>query len=199
LKQGFNFLKPQIEAPSIWTTIYKWVVGTARVVLIITETAVILALVIRVVIDVQGKDLDEKISNYESILKVRVEEESKYLGLQTKTSDYRNSYEKNFKYSSDMNQLIKNIPLSFSDIDISIVSNKINLKGKAPITDIKKFEQFLKSSQVFTNSSLNTFNVGENKDTNQLSDFDFITNFSNLPKRQLFKDNTITDNEYIYD
>jgi hypothetical protein len=98
-----------------------------------------------------------------------------------------------------MNQLIKNIPLSFSDIDISIVRNKINLKGKAPITDIKKFEQFLKSSQVFTNSSLNTFNVGENKDTNQLSDFDFITNFSNLPKRQLFKDNTITDNEYIYD
>jgi len=124
-----------------------------------------------------------------------VEEESKYLGLQTKTSDYRNSYEKNFKYSSDMNQLIKNIPLSFSDIDISIVSNKINLTGKAPNTDIKKFEQFLKSSQVFMNSILPTLNFTDN---NQLSDFDFITDFSNLPKRQLFKDKTITDNEYIY-
>lgn len=191
MKQGFNLLKPQVEAPSIWTTFYKWVVGTARIILIVTETAVMVALVIRIVIDVQGKDLDEKISNYESIIKVRSEEEKKYVTLQTKTTDYRDSFDKNLKYASQLNDFIKNIPNSFSDIDLSIINNKISFRGKAPNTDIKTMENYLKSSILYINSQLTTFDTGQTQNNVLLSDFNFETEFKGLPLRQLITDNTV--------
>ena len=183
MKQGFNLLKPQVEAPSIWTTLYNWVVGTARIVLIITETAVIGALFIRIVIDVQGKDLDEKISNYESIIKVRSEEESKYLKLQSMTADYRDSYDKNYKFSGQMNEFIKNIPLEFNDVVINFVDNKIVLSGKALNIDIKEMENYLKTSDLYINSQLTSFDIGGG-----LSDFNFQTQFKELPTRQLIKE-----------
>jgi hypothetical protein len=182
LKQGFNLLKPQVEAPSVWTTIYKWVVGTARIILIITETAVIAALVIRIFIDVKGKDLDERIASYETIVSVRASEEKKYLGLQMRTTAYKESYDKNIDASAQINELIKNIPLSFSNLDMSIVGKKVLINGEAPNTDIQKMEQYLKSSNLYVNSKLITFDVG-----NQLSTFKFETEFSSLPYRQLIK------------
>lgn len=191
MKQGFNLLKPQVEAPSIWTTFYKWVVGTARIILILTETAVIVALVIRIVIDVQGKDLDEKISNYESILNVRNEEENKYTTLQTKTTDYRDSFDKNVKYASQLDDFIKNIPTSFSDIDLSLVNNKISFRGKAPNADIKTMEKYLKSSDLYINSQLTTFDTGQTVNNELLSDFNFETEFKELPLRQLITDNIV--------
>lgn len=193
MKQGFNLLKPQIEAPSVWTVVYKWVVGTARIVLIITETAVIAALVIRIAIDVQGKDLDEKITNYEGILNVRKEEEKKYLGLQSKTVNYRDSFDNNLVYSSGVNVLLNNTPLSFSKIDISITGSKISYSGEGPNADIKKLEGYIKSSSLFANSRLTSLGIGEDKDPNLSSTFNFETEFKGLPNRQL-----ITDNEYIY-
>ena len=183
MKQGFNLLKPQVEAPSIWTTLYNWVVGTARIVLIITETAVIAALFIRIVIDVQGKDLDEKISNYENIIQIRSEEETKYLKLQSRTADYRDSFNKNYKFSNQMNEFIKNIPLEFNDVVINFIDNKIVLTGKALNVDIKEMENYLKTSDLYTNSQLISFDIGDG-----LSDFDFQTQFKELPNRQLIKE-----------
>ena len=141
--------------------------------------------------DVQGKDLDEKISNYESIIKVRSEEEKKYVTLQTKTTDYRDSFDKNLKYASQLNDFIKNIPNSFSDIDLSIINNKISFRGKAPNTDIKTMENYLKSSILYINSQLTTFDTGQTQNNVLLSDFNFETEFKGLPLRQLITDNTV--------
>ena len=83
MKKGFNFLKPQIEPPSAWTSIYEWITKTAKAVLIVFEIAVILALVIRIFVDVQAKNIDEQIDTLETIMQSRSFEEQKYLNLFT--------------------------------------------------------------------------------------------------------------------
>jgi len=189
LKQGFNLLKPQQEAPSVWTTIYTWIVGTARVVLIITETAVIAALVLRIVIDVNGKNLDEKVTSYEAIINIRENEENKYVEIQSKTKEYQTVYDKNVSYTSILNTLNKNIPTNFSNITISISGNKIIMTGEAPNEAIQRMEKYLKNSTDFSGTKLTTLGIGEDKSPDKPAKFTFETQIKELPFRQLITDN----------
>jgi hypothetical protein len=189
LKQGFNLLKPQQEAPSVWTTIYKWIVGTARVVLIVTETAVIVALVLRIVIDVNGKNLDEKVTSYESVINIRSNEEKKYVEIQEKTKEYQTVYDKNISYTSVLNTLSKNIPTTFSNITLSISGNKLVMTGEAPNDAIQKMEKYLKNSVDFSGTKLTTLGIGEDKSPDKPAKFTFETQIKELQYRQLITDN----------
>ena len=189
MKQGFNLLKPQQEAPSVWTTIYAWIVGTARVVLIITETAVIAALVIRIVIDVNGKNLDEKVASFESIINIRANEEKKYVDIQSKTKEYQTVIDKSISYSAILNTLNKNIPGSFSNVSISITGNKLIITGEAPNEAIQKMEKYLKNSTDFIGTKLTTLGIGEDKSPDKPAKFTFETQIKDLPFKQLITDN----------
>ena len=185
MKQGFNLLKPQIEPPNIWTNIYAWIVNTARIILILTETAVILALVIRIVVDVQSKDLDEKIKNYDSILALRAPEEQKYLDLQNKTKTYQEANDSLPKYSNIVKAITDNLPREFINVSVNFQKNEITINGEAQNKYIQRMEEFLKNSDLFTNSNLTTLNIEESTETDKLAKFIFSTKINNEELRKL--------------
>lgn len=188
MKEGFNFLKPQVEAPSIWTSLYAWIVNTARVILIITETAVILALVFRIIVDVQGKDLDAKIKTYESMLELRLPEEKKYLNLQGKTNTYQTAFNSLPLYNKIVSEINTNIPKEFIKVNILFQKDTITITGESQNTYIQKMEEYLKGSDFFSESKLETLTIEESQ-SEKISKFNFTSRIKNPELRQLITDN----------
>jgi len=180
LKQGFNFLKPQVEPPSVWTRVYDWVVGTARLILIIFEVAVVIALGIRIVVDIQSKNLDDQIGNVESILNVRSAEEIKYRLLQDKINAFTTAWTTSNSYSSEYAAINKFIPLSATDYTVSIDGMAITITGKANNADIGAMENSLKGASLFTDTKLSTLEVGSG-----LSKFTFVSTIKDVPLKDL--------------
>lgn len=154
LKQGFNFLKPQVEPPSAWSYVYDWIVGTARAILIVFEIAVVVALALRIMVDVQSKILDTKIDTLENIMAPRESEEQKYRKLQTKTKSYATIWTNGQVYSEIFKVINDFIPISAVKFDVNIEGKTITISGKALKNDVMLVENGLKASHLFSNVRL---------------------------------------------
>lgn len=180
MKQGFNFLKSQVEPPSVWTRVYDWVVGTARIILIVFEVAVVIALCIRIVVDVQSKNLDDQISNVEKILDIRKFEESKYRLIQNKINAFTTAWTTSNTYSDAYDAINNFIPLSATEYRVVISDQTITIGGKATNEDIGAMEKSLKESLLLKDTKLTTLETGLG-----LSKFSFISTIKELPVKTL--------------
>lgn len=174
MKQGFNFLKPQVEAPSPWSRIYDWVVGTARAILILFEIAVIVALGVRIVVDVQSKSIDQQITSLEDIMNQRATEEQKYRILQTKAKAYARIWTTGQIYSEIYDIINSYIPLSAVKFDVNFEGSNVRIGGKATNEDIRNMENGLKQSPLFRDTKLTMLEVASD-DPKALSRFSFTS------------------------
>jgi Tfp pilus assembly protein PilN len=163
LKQGFNFLKPQVEPPSVWSRVYEWVVGTARIILVVAEVGVILALFIRVVIDIQGKQLDDQIANLEAVMQVLQPDEFKYRNLQQRIESYETVWTNGKYYTPVMTLINSSIPKTALDIEIKLTGNILQISGRATNPEIKQMENDLKTSPYFIKTKLTSLDVSDTK------------------------------------
>lgn len=191
MKKGFNFLKPQVEAPSQWSAIYDWITGTAKAILIVFEVAVILALGIRIVVDVQGKNIDQQIETLETIMSQRSYEEEKYRLLQQKTLGFSTIWTRGQIYSEVYNQINEFLPQSSVKFDVSIIESKINISGKATNINIDTMEKGLKESPLFKDTKL-TILEKSSSEANQLSTYSFTSTITNPRFRVLSDPNIVT-------
>lgn len=191
MKKGFNFLKPQVEAPSQWSTLYDWITGTAKAVLIVFEVAVILALVIRIIVDVQAKSLDQQIETLENIMTQRTFEEEKYRNIQIKTLGFSTIWTKGLIYSEVFNQINSFMPKSSVKFDIGINKDTISINGKATSAEIDVMEKGLKESPLFKDTKLTVFEKSSTE-VSQLSEFTFTTKITN-PRYKALSDPKAVD------
>ncbi len=192
MKQGFNFLKPQVEPPSPWSRIYDWVVGTARAILILFEIAVVIALGVRIVVDVQSKNIDEQITTLETIMSQRALEEQKYRDLQIKTGAYATIWTTGQIYSELFDLINEYIPPSAVQFNVNLEGDLIRIDGKASNADIKQMENGLKQSNLFKDTKLTILEVASD-DPNFLSKFSFTSQAQNPKFRQLHDPNSILE------
>ena len=154
MKTGFNLLKMQAEPPSAWTKIYGWVIGTARVVIIVAELTVLVAFGIRIYIDVQGKDLDARIDQSEAILNVMSSSEKRFRVIQNRTDMFRTIWNSSPDYSPLLTNINGLLPTSTSikDLAISIDNKQLVISGTAPKSreqEIKDLEANLKADETY--------------------------------------------------
>lgn len=154
MKQGFNFLKPQVEPPSVWTKVYDWVIGTARVILIIAIIAVLGAMVVRIILDVQGNQLDEQVRNLESLMAVRTQEETKYRNLQSRINSYDSVWTNSNLNAPIIDKVIAILPKSATELTITLNEKSLIISGKASNSDIDVMEKALKIDPAFTQAKL---------------------------------------------
>lgn|GEM_PF-2226853 len=192
MKQGFNFLKPQVEPPSPWSRIYDWVVGTARAILILFEIAVVIALGVRIVVDVQSKNIDEQITTLETIMSQRALEEQKYRDLQLKTGAYATIWTTGQIYSELFDLINEYIPPSAVLFNVNLEGDLIRIDGKASNADIKQMENGLKQSNLFKDTKLTILEVASD-DPNFLSKFSFTSQAQNPKFRQLYDPNSVLE------
>jgi len=186
LKKGFNLLKIQAEPPSVWTKIYNWVLGTARVVIVTIEVMVLIAFVIRIVVDLRGKELDAQIERGEAVLDVLKASEEQFRIIQAKTAAYKQIWTNTPDYSDLIENINSLLPVntSISELTIYIDKEIITISGvaaKRKEEDVRLLESNLKdNSPYLTNSTLEKL-----QDSQDLLTFQFRATLKNINNKTL--------------
>lgn len=186
MKRGFNLLKAQAEPPSVWTAIYDWVLGTARIVIIVVEVIVLIAFGIRVVVDLQASELDKKIERAETFVEFVATNEAQFRMIQAKTTSYNTIWNSTPDYTNILASINAALPInsSISDLVVSVQDDSLTINGiaeKQNEADIVALETSLKNSLPFLRNS--TLEKLENS-SNQLT-FSFRATIVNIPNKDL--------------
>lgn len=152
--KGFNLLRPQVEPPTVWTKLYNYVVNTARVVVILVELVVVVAFVIRIVVDVQSKNLDEEIQTKEAVVKAFQSSEFNYRKIQNKTSAFESIWTSALTFSELYSEISRYIPTDIKEIGVQITDNSVFVSGSAIVSDIGLIEAAFKNSPNFIRQEL---------------------------------------------
>jgi len=183
-KIGFNLLKAQMEPVTVWTKLYDWIVGTARIVVIVVEIIVVVAFGIRLIIDIQGKMLDEQIENKENTLSYYVEAERRYKVIQDKTSAFKMSWVNSTLHNETFFALNEILPETPSDISMSISEEAISVSGEATVAEIGDLETDFKESDVFKDTELANI-ISEGDSPQAIAEFVIRSTVNDLQKREI--------------
>jgi len=175
VKQGFNLLKAQVEAPTVWTKVYDWVVGTARLVVIAVEIAVVVAFAIRLIVDVQSAKLDEEIKSKETrVSYIRKSGElEKYNRIQTKTKSFEYMWTESQIFSEIYMNINRYLPNNFIEGSVSVDKTRISIAGKATVIEIERLEKNLKNSAILKGVELKNIETQGSSPT-ELAEFSII-------------------------
>ncbi|HEX9804335.1 MAG TPA: hypothetical protein VGA67_01520 [Candidatus Dojkabacteria bacterium] len=152
-KKSFNILRPQLSPPTAWDKIYQWMVGTARIVIIVVEIIVVFAFGIRVVVDTIGKNLDKQIVQKDAALNAYAPSEAEFRSVQNKTDAYRGLWVNssgNFKLVQYLRTLLDQYS---GAISFQINPQSVSISGELFSNEIKAIEQAMKSRDLINDNS----------------------------------------------
>ncbi len=141
---GFNLLRPQLSPPTSWDKIYQWMVGTARIIVLLVELVVIAAFGIRVVVDTIGKNLDKDIERKQVELEAYKSSELQYLEIQNKTDSYRTLWEQSSNLSEKMVYVNELLESYYGLINVKIDQEELSITGELPLSFVRELENSLK-------------------------------------------------------
>lgn len=178
-KKGFNLLKTQIEPQTMWTKVYQWTTTTARGIMVIVELIIVLAFGVRVVVDLQFKNLNKDIATREEVIMVLQDSEHRLRNTQNRVSVHENLYLETYYYSNIYTELKRILPTTVRDLSVLINKDEVVIKGFADTETIARVESEFKKSSFFTKTELlNVETQGQ-----QLDSFSLKTKINNLPKK----------------
>ena len=151
---GFNLLQPQEAPATFWDKAYAWVVGTARVIIIIVEVIVFAAFVARFVLDTQTKNLEEKIAVQEVKIDALAEKEKYFLEVQQKALVHKDLWTSGSNYSPILKEVDAYIPSSSTDIDLQLKDGILLIRGFSDFNTVSRMEASLKNSETFTQTEV---------------------------------------------
>ncbi|MEI7578641.1 MAG: hypothetical protein WCJ58_01220 [bacterium] len=188
MKQGFNLLKQQVEPPTVWNKVYDWIVGTARLVVIVVEVIVVIAFVVRLIIDVQSADLDKKIQAKENQVTLFKESGSvdKYNRIQNKTKAFNDAWTETPIFSKIYAEINSYMPVSGEDININMDQNEISITGKASVKDIGILEVKFKSSSNLQWTEVNKIET-QGSSPDEIADFVITTKLKSPEMRKIYE------------
>jgi hypothetical protein len=183
-KIGFNLLISQIEPPTLWTKIYDWMVGSARIVMISIELVVIVAFGLRVFLDVESKNLDEEIANKENILRAFQSSEVRFRKIQDHVNAYAKSWEEASVHSSVYAEVNTYLPQNPVEMSVQIDTTTVVVSGTASGKEIAFLENAFKNSSTFRDAQLVKLDI-EGTSGDSLGNFTIVAAIRNPEKRQI--------------
>ncbi len=178
-KKGFNLLKTQIEPQTMWTKLYLWTTTTARAIMVIVELVIVISFGVRVVVDLQFKNLNKDITAKEEVMEVLNESERRLVSIQNKSASYKAIWNETEYYSNIYKDIFTIIPPGVEELNIQISDNRLIIKGFAEIESIQDMETKCKSSTTFTKTEL----VDIETQGNSLDSFTIEADLNKPPKR----------------
>lgn len=178
-KKGFNLLKTQIEPQTMWTKLYLWTTTTARAIMVIVELVIVISFGVRVVVDLQFKNLNKDIAAKESVMEVLAESERRLSVIQSKAAAYKAIWSESDYYSDIYKEVFTIIPEGVEELNIQISDNRLIVKGFADIDSIQDMETKFKNSKTFTKTEL----VNIETQGNSLDSFTIEADLNQPPKR----------------
>lgn len=185
-KKGFNLLKEQLDPPTVWSKIYDWIVGTARLIVIVVEIIVVVAFGIRLVVDVQSKDLDEQIATKETNLKLFQDAEARFVRIQNKTAAFDTGWTESELYTSIFAEINGFLPEDAIELSVRLDGETFLVTGKASESEVGRMETAFKNSTSFINTELIQIQ-SQGSSSSSIAEFTLRSNIRGLPTKTLPK------------
>jgi hypothetical protein len=152
-KRNFNLLKPYKAPPTAWDKVYDWLINKARVVMLVSEVAVAISFVGKVVVDVQAKNLDDAIkgkvfelSQYAPVIEPNLRQ------IQQKANVFTNIWEASSGYSDVLKEIYSYVPNPAADLSIRIAESDVTITGGDSLEALSQIEAKMKASATFVSS-----------------------------------------------
>lgn len=168
---GFNLLQDNTLPPDIWDKVYDWVNKVGRVVVVIVELIVVVAFAARIVVDTQAKNLQEDEKTFQTRLDAYRDTELIFRDYQQRFTAYKDIWNNSSTYSNVVGEVLKEIPASVSELNLSFQGTATSLSGKAPVADVGTLETSLKNSPDFTDVQVPNLETTGNKSGNNTANF----------------------------
>ncbi len=150
-KRIFNLLKPVTPPPSAWDKIYEWILGKARIVVLITEIIIAVAFVFKVIEDTTAKNKDKQIDQLNSELTLYSQQlEPEFRQIQNKAGDYIVLWDSSSEYNNVINEVFSYIENPSSDVSVRAGKGTISITGFDDLSQLQKLEDSMKNSKTFS-------------------------------------------------
>lgn len=159
-KKVFNLLKPYKPPLTGWDKVYDWLIGKARVIMIVAEIIVAITFVIKVVVDTQAKALEDEIQRKNTELaQFQISTEPALRTMQNKVTVYRQLWNSATQYAPVLAELDSFIVNQGADLLVSINENQIIVSGEESNVNLELIELQIKSSPNFTEPQTASLNA----------------------------------------
>jgi hypothetical protein len=185
-KRIFNLLKPVEPPPTVWDKIYNWILGKARIVILITELLIAVAFVGKVIEDTIAKNKDKEIESIKTELSFYANsKEAQFREIQRKEVQYNLLWTNSSGYYKILKEIYSIIPNTGAEITVKFEGNKVTIFGFDDLEFVKQIEQSLKGSQSFTGVAVNNLNINQKESSQAQGKFVLIANIIN-PNREMY-------------
>lgn len=161
-KRNFNLLKPIQPPATAWDRVYDWLIGKARIVVLVTELIVASTFVLKVVVDTTAKNKDREIGRLEKeLLFYGTDLEPSFRKIQLKSDKYVEIWNGASQQYLVLQEVFSYIQNESSDISVIISGDEVSVLGYEALSDIKSLESNLKTSQNFTEVTVSDLSLSE--------------------------------------
>lgn len=166
-KRIFNLLKPIKPPMSVWDKIYLWILGRARIVVIVAELLVVVAFFSKVVVDTVAKNKTEQVKSLQTEVSFYSEgKEAEFRKVIAKDQNYSLLWSKSSKMTSVLDEILSYIPNPASEVTINIEKDKVSILGKIDLQSLEQIEQLIENSPTFETAYIDTLSI-ESQDARQ--------------------------------
>lgn len=156
----FNLLKPYTPPPTGWDKIYDWLLGRARIIMVIAEIIVAITFMAKVVVDTQAKGFDDEIKFQDfELQRFAVSVEPVINKLQNKAQMYQQLWDGSSSYADVLAEIHSYIPNPGSELLITINREEVSIAGEESFDALAQIEEAMKQSDTFSEVSVSQLNT----------------------------------------
>jgi len=182
----FNLLKPVQPPPTFWDKTYDWILGKARVVILITELLIVFAFVAKVVVDTQARAKDEEIATLRSELGFYASQrEPIFRDIQRRDSSYTRLWKNGAKYTDVLDEVYSYIQNPGIQLTVSAEKNRISILGYDDLSAVQNLETQLKASSSFSSVFVDTLSLEQKEVLQSTGQYVLVATLSDYKRGDL--------------
>ncbi len=185
-KRIFNLLKPIKPPATFWDKAYDWVLGKARIVILVTELLIVFAFVAKVIVDTEARSKDEEIATLKGELGFYSSgREPIFRDLQRRDSAYLRLWEYSSSYTDVLNEIYSYVRTPGVQLTVRAEKNRISIFGYDDLSAVQNLETQMKQSPTFTSVFVDTLTLEQKEVLQSTGQYVLIATLSNFQRGQL--------------
>lgn len=182
----FNLLKPVKPPPTFWDKTYDWVLGKARVVILITELLIVAAFVAKVIVDTQARTKDEEIATLRNELGFySSQREPVFRDIQRRDSAYQRIWTNAAEYTEVLNEIYSYVQNPGLQLTVSAEKNRVSIFGYDDLSSVQNLETQLKSSPTFSSVFVDTLTLEQKEILQSTGQYVLVATISEYKREAL--------------
>jgi hypothetical protein len=159
----FNLLKPIEDPKTSWDKVYDWIVGKARVALLIIEILMVLILFARVVVDNIGKNNLQEFEEVQlELAALENQHENEFRNIQARVLDYEYLWSDSNAFYEVLSEVNDYIGTPSGPITVTVShSGTVSIEGYESLNSLRLIEQRMKQSETFEDVVIDTLSLDQ--------------------------------------